>query len=158
MLSDQLDNAAAGEGRSISEEIEHRLERSFIEDQLLGDADRLRLWARDVGAMMHLVEALIGKTAFGPDGDPFFFSMVRETLEVFFDDMKPPGTEQTADDPANPLIRAAFDVFLALVAGNVGRDHGLGDLATPEKIDRARDLQQRVLQRLTARRNDDAGN
>jgi hypothetical protein len=117
-LRDQLAGAAGAEGRSISEEIEHRLARTFREDALLGGSLHLRMMAQDVGNVLCIFEMITGRRAFGPGADRWLHQQVENAFGDWFDRTRPPGQPQV------PEAITALGVGADFVAGAA-----FGDLA-----------------------------
>jgi hypothetical protein len=120
-LRARLSAAAAAEGRSVSETIEHRLEQSLQADELLGvDGNRLRRLGHAAGALLQSLELMTGRTAFGPEGHPWLHNMVWETFNVLFDATRPPGDRAAPEDPALAAqLQSAFELFLDLASAEL---------------------------------------
>jgi len=139
-MRDQLAGAAGREGRSISEEIESRLERTFVEDLVLGESLHLKLAAQDVGRLVLLLETVTGLRVFGAGGDPWLHQTVWEAFNNWFRSTQPPGEAQM---PA--AVQAALaDEVLALhtlstlrVLRELARTEILTRKPDPDYLDRA---------------------
>src|ERR1700747_3098674 len=89
-----LERIAAEEGRSISEVIEHRLERSFIEDLILyGEhgPPHIRHPVKMIARVLSSLEMLTARKAFGPDGDPWLHEQAWKAVRFWFAATRPPG-------------------------------------------------------------------
>ena len=126
-LRDDLRRRAEREGRSISEEIEHRLERSLYEEELFGDAVHVRLVVQNIGRIFHELELLTGRRAFGPHGDPWLHQQAWEALSRWFAATRPAGEIQApsalsdAYEPRPPdtLISALGDLVMTAELGEL---------------------------------------
>jgi hypothetical protein len=124
-MRDQLANAAAAEGRSISEEIEHRLWRSFLDHNAemlgYGSAGALVMVARRLASDASVVELAFGRPIFGPNGIPWAFREFRTAFERAFDEMQPHGEP---DRPPAELDNRPFDYsspIFRMIAGQLHR-------------------------------------
>lgn len=90
---DWLERAAAKSGRSLSQEIEHRLRGSFNDDELTFQT----FGSRRNYALMRII-AMIMEAVFNPDrpgvdwvDDPYSFDQVVKAVNSVLDAMRPPG-------------------------------------------------------------------
>jgi hypothetical protein len=84
-------------GRSISEEIERRLEQSLNEELILygvGDPAALRQALFTIALVLSGLERQTGRKAFGPDGDPWLHEQAWKALSIWFAATRPPGEAQ----------------------------------------------------------------
>src|SRR5262245_50912099 len=81
-----LDEAAAKSGRSISQEIELRLEQSFLDEEALGGREMLGLFRMMAGAAM-MVEERLGGRSWSTDWEAF--QAVREAWHKIIDGIRP---------------------------------------------------------------------
>jgi hypothetical protein len=116
-LRDTIRQAADREGRSISEEIEHRLERTFQEELLLGDSVHVRLICQNVSNSLRTLEMVTGLRAFGPNADRWMHQQVENAFADWLDCTRPKGefrapagTAALASDPHD--IAAVFLGFV----------------------------------------------
>jgi hypothetical protein len=96
-LRESLDSAARSSGRSLSQEVEHRLRRTFIEDEKIGDA----FGSRQNFLIMRIV-ALTMQFQWNPFfthgwyeknwlDDPLMFDQVRKTVNRVLEAIRPRG-------------------------------------------------------------------
>jgi hypothetical protein len=116
-LRDSLDKAARKSGRSVSQEVEHRLRRTFVEDEriseLFGD--------RQTYLVMRTV-AIALERAWNPGdiranwlNDPFAFDLAMQIVSRVLEAIRPPGEiVPPADEMMELALRGA-----AASAGNV---------------------------------------
>jgi len=81
-------------GRSLSEEIEYRLERSLAEEVLLyGVQDPLIFLnaTNMITIVLASLERQTGRKTFGPDGDPWLHGQAWAALSTWFAATRPPG-------------------------------------------------------------------
>jgi hypothetical protein len=109
-LDGQLAQAAAASGRSVSEEIEYRLERSFADDGSLLGTLNLAYGRELAGLMWVLVETMkdAGKAAGGLAtlsaqgsnrwwNNPFAYAQAAEAAKAILTAFRPPGEPLTPD-------------------------------------------------------------
>lgn len=104
----RLELAAARDGRSLSEEIEHRLERSLNEEiRFFGipDPEPLRRAIDMIAMVFSSLEAQTNRKAFGPDGDPWLHEQAWNALCIWFAATRPPGE-------ARPPVRLSRNPYL----------------------------------------------
>jgi hypothetical protein len=89
-----LQLAANRSGRSLSEEIEHRLERSLSEEVLLYGIQDPIIFLNAVNTITIVLASLerqTGRKAFGPDGDPWLHEQAWSALSTWFAATRPAG-------------------------------------------------------------------
>jgi Arc-like DNA binding dprotein len=104
-MRDQLAQAAAAEGRSISEEIEHRLARSFYQRELIGNALPLLQFAEDMVDVLRLVERYGARPAFGAEADAAAYVSVWSAFDAWFAANRPAGAPALQDAPPDQRHR-----------------------------------------------------
>jgi hypothetical protein len=90
----QLQLRAERSGRSLSEEIEYRLERSLAEDVLLYGIQDPVVFLNAINTITIVLAGLeqqTGRKAFGPDGDPWLHDQAWSALSTWFAATRPPG-------------------------------------------------------------------
>lgn len=93
-LRDLLQLHANRSGRSLSEEIEHRLERSLSEEVLLyGVQDPMAFLnaINTITIVLASLERQTGRKAFGPEGDAWLHEQAWSALSTWFAATRPPG-------------------------------------------------------------------
>ncbi len=115
-LREAIEAAATAKGHSLSQEIEHRLRRSFDEDTALNE----RLGGRRNYAALRLIAALMG--TFGDpqawlDDRRLFDRLVRMTGTVLAE-LRPPGSTTPEDDIERAIrdVQSAERVAFTLLA------------------------------------------
>jgi hypothetical protein len=89
-----LQLAANRSGRSLSEEIENRLERSLSEENLLYGIQDPAIFLNAVNTItvtLASLERQTGRKAFGPDGDPWLHEQAWSAVSTWFTATRPPG-------------------------------------------------------------------
>jgi hypothetical protein len=100
---EKLEEAARNSGRSLSQEIEHRLRRTFIDDDRIENA----FGSRRNYALMRLIGAMVeasAKAMINPDDpdatdwttDAYLFEQVYQATKLIFEAMRPPGQVQAS--------------------------------------------------------------
>jgi hypothetical protein len=90
----RLQLSANREGRSLSEEIEHRLEKSLSEEVLLYGIQDPTVFLNAVNTITIVLASLerqTGRKAFGPDADPWLHEQAWSALSTWFAATRPPG-------------------------------------------------------------------
>jgi hypothetical protein len=90
----RLEAYAKRDGRSLSEEIEQRLERSLNEEMLLfglEDPSRFRHAIQTITMVLSGLELQTGRKAFGPNGDPWLHEQAWKAVSTWFAATQPPG-------------------------------------------------------------------
>ena len=145
-----LEEAAKASGRSLSQECEHRLRRSFDEDEALID----RLGGRQLYAMFRMIAAAMELTVmqwqqfssakderFDWIADPFGYDQAMKAAISVMDRLRPPG------DPTMPAMSAPegipqeiWDTFIKnsgkLMAGSVAKKVAEAEPGQPLPDDR----------------------
>jgi len=103
-----LQRVAAEQGHSLKEEIERRLERSFIDDLILygehGPA-HIRQAVQVIASVFSSLEMMRGRRAFGPDGDPWLHEQAWKALNLWFAATRPPGEAHAPEQLPAPAYR-----------------------------------------------------
>jgi hypothetical protein len=107
---------ASRSGRSLSEEIEHRLERSLAEEVLLYGIQDPMVFLNAVNTITIVLASLerqTGRKAFGPEGDPWLHDQAWSALSTWFAATRPPGE-------AKPPVQLARSPYRAEVCRKAG--------------------------------------
>jgi hypothetical protein len=104
-----LSAAAKASGRSLSQEIEHRLRRSFLEDEKIADM----FGTRQTFLIMRIT-ALALQRAWNPDkpeadwlNDPFAFEQAVKIVAAVLEAIRPPGEIEPQSDVLQDVIKMA---------------------------------------------------
>lgn len=125
-LRDRVAQVAAEQGRSISEEIEHRLERSFHESELRGNGVALALFAEDMCSLLRIIEITRGRKAFGADADAGLHRQLWMAFHAWFRETQPPagrdrsmsGEQLERDQVGAELLRVAREACVLAESGD----------------------------------------
>jgi len=141
-----LERIAAEEGRSISEVIEHRLERSFVEDLILyGEhgPPHIRHAMQTIARVLSSLEMLTGRKAFGSDGDPWLHEQAWKAVSFWFAATRPPGKVRPPRKlPSDPYLRKPPDVSIEVIGEVVMAQKQIADQLGPVNIAEIRALRE----------------
>jgi hypothetical protein len=159
-MRDQLAAAAADEGRSISEEIEHRLARSFYQRELIGNALPLLQFAEDMADLMRVLEQRGGRPALGAGADPSAYLDLWAAFEAWFAANRPTGAPALLGGPDEERYRARGEMLrlLSKVSGALLRFTSAVDEASEVELQMVVDLirgRARLLRALSPGSNED---
>lgn len=104
-MKDRIAAVADSNGRSVSQEIEMRLERTFYQDDELGDREQ-------AGFLRWLATIMDAATRQGRQSwleDPEIFAYVRSAAQVLFDAYQPPDTHVPVLEQLSPGGRAEVE-------------------------------------------------
>jgi hypothetical protein len=110
----KLERAAAATGRSLAQEVEHRLDRSFIEEvqvnSILDQAIKLAFGAEITGFLMEIGHIMKTKAQGDPDWceKPATFDQVVTGVAEYFDARNPLG-EKVAESTEKPKSAGLVD-------------------------------------------------
>lgn len=166
-LRGDLEKSAKDNGRTLSAEIEHRLRRSFDEDQGLIE----RLGGRQLYAILRLISATMnaaGRQSMyfkycGPSkedqwlNDPYAYDRATKATNVVLEALRPPGESKPPQRISKNLERAVDTISTRLLFAVEEAEPGLPIPSDPDDEDSklarriAMDLEE-VTERLKARR------
>jgi hypothetical protein len=118
------------EGRSLSEEIEYRLERSLAEEVLLYGIQDPMVFLNAVNTITIVLASLerqTGRKAFGPDGDPWLHEQAWSALSAWFAATRPPGDAKPPVQLARSPYRKAVPKAVINVLGSIAMERNLTD-------------------------------
>ena len=145
-LRADLERIAAEEGRSISEVIEHRLERSFIEDLILyGEhgPPHIRQAVQTIARVLSSLELLTGRKALGPDGDPWLHEQAWRAVNLWFAATRPPGrTRAPRKLPDDPYLKRPPDIPIEAIGEVVMARQQIAEQLGPANLEEIRALRE----------------
>jgi hypothetical protein len=140
-LDDQLSAAAEKSGRSVSEEIEFRLERTFADEQSLFEGLDLAYGSENVALAMTLAELMRSVGSSAPLlalarsktdhphatwlDDPFLFNEVVAAINVVLESLRPGGeiaAPKNYQDNLRGIGKRSAHAILAVLAGTASPD------------------------------------
>jgi hypothetical protein len=131
-------------GRSLSEEIEHRLERSLSEEVLLYGVQDPVIFLNAVNMITIVLASLerqTGRKAFGPDGDPWLHEQAWSALNTWFAATRPPGDSVPPSRLSRSYYRAKSPPKSVInVLGSIAMTHQLSDPGGPPDLEDFRAL------------------
>jgi hypothetical protein len=125
-------------GRSLSEEIEYRLERSLAEEVLLYGIQDPMIFLNAVNAITIVLASLerqTGRKAFGPDGDPWLHEQAWSALSTWFAATRPPGDAVPPVRLARSPYRKTVPKSVINVLGSIAMERKLTDPGGPPDLE-----------------------
>jgi hypothetical protein len=115
-MREALARAAALNGYSLSEEIEHRLARSLHDEDLTGNAQPVLHFAEDMVTVMRTLERRTGRAAFGREADPAAYLALWAAFDAWFARHRPRGAPALHGGPDDPEHRLRGETLLQLLS------------------------------------------
>jgi len=148
-LRQDLERLAAEEGRSISEVIEHRLERSFVEDLILyGEhgPPHIRQAVQTIARVLSSLEMLTGRKALGPDGDPWLHEQAWKAVSLWFASTRPLGKiRRPRKLPDDPYLKRPPDIPVEMIGEVVMARQKIAEQLGPPNLEELRGLREALL-------------